>query len=39
MRLDVPSSRLHADAQFDLFMFSDAPVFEKLNLLHTEVSA
>ena len=30
---------LHADAQLDLFTFSDAPVFEKLNLLRTEVSA
>ena len=30
---------LHADVQLDLFMFSDAPVFEKLNLLRTEVSA
>ncbi len=30
---------LHADDQLDLFTFSDAPVFEKLNLLRTEVSA
>jgi gentisate 1,2-dioxygenase len=29
---------LRADGQLDLFTFSDAPVFEKLNLLRTEVS-
>ena len=30
---------LTADRQLDLFTFSDAPVFEKLNLLRTEVTA
>ena len=29
---------LYADADLDLFTFSDAPVFEKLSLLRTEVS-
>src|SRR5207247_10809743 len=29
---------LTADGQLDLFTFSDAPVFEKLNLLRTEFS-
>jgi gentisate 1,2-dioxygenase len=29
---------LHADTDLDLFTFSDAPVFEKLSLLRTEVS-
>ena len=29
---------LTAEARLDLFTFSDAPVFEKLNLLRTEVS-
>jgi gentisate 1,2-dioxygenase len=29
---------LRAASQLDLFTFSDAPVFEKLNLLRTEVS-
>ena len=29
---------LTADGQLDLFTFSDAPVFEKLNLLRTEVT-
>jgi gentisate 1,2-dioxygenase len=29
---------LRAGGQLDLFTFSDAPVFEKLNLLRTEVS-
>lgn len=29
----------HADATLDLFTFSDAPIFEKLNLLRTEISA
>jgi gentisate 1,2-dioxygenase len=29
---------LQAASQLDLFTFSDAPVFEKLNLLRTEVS-
>ncbi len=28
-----------AASQLDLFTFSDAPVFEKLNLLRTEVTA
>lgn len=28
---------LHADTELDLFAFSDAPVFEKLGLLRTEV--
>ena len=27
-----------ADSQLDVFTFSDAPVFEKLNLLRTEVA-
>ena len=30
---------LRASSQLDLFTFSDAPVFEKLNLLRTEVTA
>jgi gentisate 1,2-dioxygenase len=30
---------LRATSQLDLFTFSDAPVFEKLNLLRTEVTA
>jgi gentisate 1,2-dioxygenase len=30
---------LTAVGQLDLFTFSDAPVFEKLNLLRTEVTA
>jgi gentisate 1,2-dioxygenase len=30
---------LAATSQLDLFTFSDAPVFEKLNLLRTEVTA
>jgi len=30
---------LTAAHQLDLFTFSDAPVFEKLNLLRTEVTA
>ena len=30
---------LTAASQLDLFTFSDAPVFEKLNLLRTEVTA
>ena len=30
---------LAAASQLDLFSFSDAPVFEKLNLLRTEVTA
>ena len=30
---------LSADADLDLFTFSDAPVFEKLFLLRTEVSS
>ena len=30
---------LHADTELDLFTFSDAPVFEKLSLLRTEVSS
>ena len=30
---------LQAASQLDLFTFSDAPVFEKLNLLRTEVTA
>ena len=29
---------LHADTELDLFTFSDAPVFEKLSLLRTEVT-
>ena len=29
---------LTAAGQLDLFTFSDAPVFEKLNLLRTEIS-
>ena len=29
---------LHADTDLDLFTFSDAPVFEKLSLLRTQVS-
>jgi gentisate 1,2-dioxygenase len=29
---------LTAETQLDLFTFSDAPVFEKLNLLRTETS-
>ena len=29
---------LQADTDLDLFTFSDAPVFEKLSLLRTEVS-
>ena len=29
---------LTADSRLDLFTFSDAPVFEKLNLLRTEVT-
>jgi gentisate 1,2-dioxygenase len=29
---------LRATSQLDLFTFSDAPVFEKLNLLRTEVT-
>jgi len=29
---------LRATRQLDLFTFSDAPVFEKLNLLRTEVA-
>lgn len=30
---------LHADSEMDLFTFSDAPVFEKLGLLRTQVVA
>ena len=29
---------LTAETQLDLFTFSDAPVFEKLNLLRTQVT-
>ena len=32
------TSALTAAAQLDLFTFSDAPVFEKLNLLRTELT-
>ncbi len=30
---------MQAASQLDLFTFSDAPVFEKLNLLRTDVTA
>ena len=29
---------LYADTELDLFTFSDAPVFEKLSLLRTEIT-